>query len=106
VRADRAAAAEGPEEAVRVRELGDQRLRLDDLGDDPRGVADPSERLGVRPGVVADPVAIGVRALRERAPLRLDELGAEDEERRSYAGRLEDVEDPVGDGRLGAVVER
>src|SRR5689334_17681707 len=97
--------AEGTEQAVGMGELGDLRLRLDDLGDDARRIGDTPERLGMRPGVVADPVPFGMRALGERAPLAARELRAEHEERRLDACRFQDVEDAVGDGRLGAVVE-
>jgi hypothetical protein len=105
MRANGPTAAERPEKAVGMRELVDERLRLDDFRDHARGLGDAPEGIGMRPGVVADPVAFGVRALRERAALAARELRAEDEERRLDARGFQDVQDAVGDGRLGAVVE-
>src|SRR3954466_6278597 len=106
MRPDGAAAAERAEQAVGVRELVDQRLRLDDLRYGARGILQRAERLLVRPGVVADPVPLGMRALRERPALLVGELGAEHEEGGFYVGRREHVEYPRRRRRIGPVVER
>ena len=72
VRAEPAAAAEGPEQPVRVRELADQLLRAADLGlGGPVVVGLLAERDGVGEGVVADPVPLGVRALGQRPARRV-----------------------------------
>src|SRR3954469_17832913 len=104
VRVEGAASAKGPEEAVGVRALAERDIGVDDLGEQPRRIVEPPERLLVRPGVVADPVAFGVRALGDRAPLGIGELRAEGEEGRVHAGVRKNVEHARRDRGLRTIV--
>jgi len=95
------AAAMGAEQAVRVGELAQQRLRGLDLG---HRVGGGAERARVRERVVADPVALGVGALGE--PAVRAQLLADDEERGLRPAVTQNVQDPGGGLRVRAVVER
>src|SRR5688572_26899015 len=88
-----------------MREVAEKRLRLEDLA--PRGtrLLQTAERRAVRHGVVADPVAFGVRPDGECATRRIGELRAEHEEGGGYAFAPQDFEDAAGDAGLGPVVE-
>ena len=105
MRSELAAAAERAKQQIRMRQFIDRRLRIDDLGDDARRIAHAAERLRVAPGVIADPVALGMRALRDATPLGVGELGAEHEEGRFDVRGAEDVQHARRDGRFRAVVE-
>ena len=78
--ADLTATAERAKQVIGMRELVDRRFGVNDFGNNARGIGEPPERLLVRPGVIADPVTFGMRALGNRAPLGIRELRAEHEE--------------------------
>jgi hypothetical protein len=99
------AAAEGPEQPVRMGEVAQQLLGEVDLAADAVGVLHAPEGHGVRVRVVGDPVPFRVRPLREPAQRRPGQaLPEHAEERRDVAGG-EGVEDLWCGLEVGAVVE-
>ena len=94
-----------PEQSVRVDERADRSLRAVEFS--LRGVRlHQPERQRMTPGVIADPVALGMRPLRERAVPRPLELLADHEERRFDAAPRQHVEHGRCHVRGRTVVER
>ena len=70
------------------------------------GIAAVAEREAVRPGVIADPMALVVGALDDCASGRFAQLVADDKECRADPVPAEDVQDARGSVRFGTVVKR
>src|SRR5260370_37745228 len=100
-----AAAADGPEPALWVREVADRGLGPADLVLRRVGVPLLPERDGVCKGVIADPVAFVVGAHRQPAARGISELFADHEKRRPDAAFAENVEHAWRHARLATIVK-
>ena len=99
------AAAEGAEIFPRVRQPADLALRLSDFVFGEIRTAAFSERNGMGPGVIADPVTFSMRPLSENLARRIGEFLTDHEERRLDAAARQHIEDAGRDVRLGAVIK-
>src|SRR5688500_4293281 len=86
-------------------EPGEPRLGVENLASSLTFLLDFPQGYAVRHRVVADPVALRVRSLRQLAARGVGELRAEHEERGEDLLLPQDRQDLLGDAGLGAIVE-